>query len=173
MKKTKQHNPPAFQLYTKDILASESVSLMTCEQVGWYLFLLCHAWNSDPIGTLPNDKDKLRMLARATQSAWDSFNHSVLCNFEEDGDRLVNRRLVEQFKQMEANRKARSENGKKGGRPAFRQLSSSSTPAKAEKSPSSSSSASTSSSLRDVDVDLTNGTQVKSQSKTAAFEVRS
>src|SRR5208282_1184055 len=118
MSATKKHNPPAFQLYTKDILASESVSLMTNEQVGWYLFLLCHAWNSDPVGTLPNSLEKLRLLARCyDQAEWDEGHEAVLCNFEDLGERIGNRRLMEQFEGMEAYRKNQSRNGKRGGRP--------------------------------------------------------
>ena len=35
---------PAFQLYTKDFLASESIALMEAEEIGWYILLLFHAW---------------------------------------------------------------------------------------------------------------------------------
>jgi uncharacterized protein YdaU (DUF1376 family) len=110
--------PPAFQLYTKDFLASESVSLMTDQERGWYIFLLCHAWNSEPVGTLPNNLEKLRRLAGCDdQQAWDTQNTNVLCTFVEQGERIVNNRLVEQFAGMEERRHFRSQNGKKGGRP--------------------------------------------------------
>jgi hypothetical protein len=38
----------SFQFYVKDWLSSESVVVMTAEQRGWYIQLLCHAWNGVP-----------------------------------------------------------------------------------------------------------------------------
>jgi len=92
---------PAFQLYTKDFLASESIALMEAEEIGWYILLLCHAWNSEPVGTLPNDDEKLRRLARADKTSWTSNKDKVLVNFPVEGDRRVNARLIQQFKEAE------------------------------------------------------------------------
>jgi uncharacterized protein YdaU (DUF1376 family) len=107
------NKPPAFQFYVKDWLSSESVVVMTAEQRGWYIQLLCHAWNSDPIATLPADDRKLKALAGAGDS-WATDKQAVLDCFEVDGDRLVNRRLAEQFQQLEEFRNSKSEAGRKG-----------------------------------------------------------
>ena len=107
------NKPPAFQFYVKDWLSSESVVVMTAEQRGWYIQLLCHAWNSEPIATLPADDRKLKALAGAAES-WATEKQAVLDCFEVEGDRLVNRRLANQFKEMEEFRNSKSEAGRKG-----------------------------------------------------------
>lgn len=107
------NKPPAFQFYPKDWLSSESVVVMTAEQRGWYIQLLCHAWNSEPIATLPADDRKLKALAGAGDS-WATDKQSVLDCFEVEGDRLVNRRLANQFEEMEEFRLSKSDAGRKG-----------------------------------------------------------
>jgi uncharacterized protein YdaU (DUF1376 family) len=97
---------------------------MTAEQRGWYIQLLCHAWNAEPCGTLPDDVRKLKALAGAGDN-WDTDKDAVLDCFEtisvEDGGpagiRLVNRRLEEQFNERVAFCERQAVNGTKGGRP--------------------------------------------------------
>lgn len=107
------NKPPAFQFYVKDWLSSESVVVMTAEQRGWYIQLLCHAWNSEPIATLPSDDRKLKALAGASDS-WATDKQAVLDCFEVDGDRLVNRRLANQYQELQEFRNSKSEAGRKG-----------------------------------------------------------
>ena len=107
------NKPPAFQFYPKDWLSSESVIVMTAEQRGWYIQLLCHAWNGEPIATLPTDDRKLKALAGAGDS-WATDKQAVLDCFEVDGDRLVNRRLADQFQQLQEFHSSKSEAGRKG-----------------------------------------------------------
>jgi uncharacterized protein YdaU (DUF1376 family) len=54
--------PPAFQFYASDFLSDDAVSLMTHEQIGAYVLLLCHAWQR-PDG-LPSSLEALARLAR-------------------------------------------------------------------------------------------------------------
>src|SRR5690606_41198418 len=56
--------PPAFLLYVKDFLSDDAVSLMTNEQIGAYILLLCHQWKR-PDG-LPAAMASLAKLARCT-----------------------------------------------------------------------------------------------------------
>lgn len=51
------HKPPAFQLYTDDIISGTSD--MTAEELGIYIRLLCHAWNKHG---LKNDAKRLTLL---------------------------------------------------------------------------------------------------------------
>jgi len=94
------NKPPAFQFYVKDWLSSESVVVMTAEQRGWYIQLLCHAWNGEPIATLPADDCKLKALAGAGDG-WAMDKQAVLDCFEVEGGRLVNRRLADQYHELQ------------------------------------------------------------------------
>jgi uncharacterized protein YdaU (DUF1376 family) len=107
------NKPPAFQFYVKDWLSSESVVVMTAEQRGWYIQLLCHAWNSEPIATLPADDRKLKTLAGAGDG-WATDKQAVLDCFEVEGDRLVNRRLEAQHQELQEFHNSKSEAGRKG-----------------------------------------------------------
>ena len=55
--------PPAFQFYPRDFLSSRAVLLMTPEERGGYIMLLCHAWLADEPGVLPNDDSLLAPLS--------------------------------------------------------------------------------------------------------------
>jgi uncharacterized protein YdaU (DUF1376 family) len=110
----KHRNPPAFQLYAGDWLASETISAMTAQQEGWYIRLLCHAWNSHPCATLPNDTEFLRVLARAAKEDWQQHSGLVLKNFRLKNGRLVNHKLFEHHKERDAYIKKQRDNGKKG-----------------------------------------------------------
>ena len=93
--------PPAFQFYAKDWLASPAVRSMTLAEVGAYINLLATAWDSDPVGTLPNRAASLwRLAGAASPQEWESVSHAVLANFEAQGDRLVNRRLQEVYQEL-------------------------------------------------------------------------
>jgi hypothetical protein len=107
------NKPPAFQFYVKDWLLSESVVVMTAEQRRWYIQLLCHAWNGEPIATLPADDRKLRALAGAGDS-WATDKQAVLECFEAEGDRLINRKLRDHYQERVTFCEGRSEAGRKG-----------------------------------------------------------
>ena len=62
---------PSFQLYASDFTGSPTIAAMDSEQIGWYIMLLCYAWESDPCGTLPADLEIVRRLARADKESWD------------------------------------------------------------------------------------------------------
>lgn len=52
-----------FPLYANDFLASRKVALLTTEEIGAYILLLCHAWQ-DPQCSLPDDDEALAKLGR-------------------------------------------------------------------------------------------------------------
>lgn len=103
---------PAFQFYPSEWLSSQRVSLMTLEEEGAYIRLLCYCWQH---GSIPVDTEKCAKLigkggsttvARVVQAM---FQHDPL-----DDSRLIHDRLeVELAKQDEWRRKS-SEGGKKG-----------------------------------------------------------
>jgi uncharacterized protein YdaU (DUF1376 family) len=55
--------PPAFQFYPREFVSSRAVSLMTPEERGGYIMLLCHAWMGDKPGRLPADDAALAILS--------------------------------------------------------------------------------------------------------------
>jgi uncharacterized protein YdaU (DUF1376 family) len=115
-----KNKPPAFQFYVKDYL-SGAARRMTLAGLGAYLNLLCTAWDSDPIGTLPIDPEKIRRLAGATVEEWAQIKDEVVENFvlfEHDPTRFVNKRLRQQWQELanyhEKLSQTASERGKRG-----------------------------------------------------------
>ena len=102
-KKQPKNKPPAFQFYVKDWTASPTRQMMALAAQGAYINLLAVAWDSDPIATIPNQPKKLWKLAGATPDEWTLLEEEVLQNFEpfeEDPDRLVNKRLRRQWLEL-------------------------------------------------------------------------
>jgi uncharacterized protein YdaU (DUF1376 family) len=109
------NKPPAYQHYAKDFIAGTSD--MSCAEVGAYIRLLDHAWDSDPIATLPDDDTKLRRLSGADPEEWAAIKKAVLLKFEKVDDlpgRLVNRRLRVLYEEREEFVQKASERGRKG-----------------------------------------------------------
>ena len=106
---------PAFQFYPKDFLTDDTVLMMTNEQIGAYVVLLCHAWLT-PTG-LPAALSSLAKLAHCTPSRfqrciWDGISGK----FQQNADgRWFNARLeIERAKQDDF-RAAASRAGKRSG----------------------------------------------------------
>jgi len=78
--------------------------------VGIYTKFLCHAWNSEPIGTLPNDNYVLYKLSGAdTQAEWDTHKKAVLDKFKLKDGRYYHARLIaEREKQLENQERAKN-----------------------------------------------------------------
>jgi uncharacterized protein YdaU (DUF1376 family) len=90
---TERETSPAFQFYPTDFLADDAVAMMTNEQVGAYILLLCYAWQR-PQG-LPASESLLAKLCRCTavrfrKTIWPAL--SVKFHHNEEG-RLFNPRL--------------------------------------------------------------------------------
>ncbi|KAA9333378.1 DUF1376 domain-containing protein [Hymenobacter busanensis] len=113
---------PWFPLYTGDFLASSDVQLMSAAEVGAYLLLLMHSWQSDTPGYLPNDEGRLRRLCRMTPDQWDDCKDLLLGKWPvaENGLRFNTRLLLEAAKQQDR-RERLAANGQKGGRPTKNQ----------------------------------------------------
>ena len=102
---------PAFQFYPKDWISDESVLLMSLEQEGAYIRLLCHAWLH---GSIPADVDQLARICRTSPARMRQVWCGVACCFSEVDGRLVNARLERQRAKQEAFRAERAASGKKG-----------------------------------------------------------
>ena len=104
---------PAFQFYPKDFLTDEAVVLMSNEQIGAYIVLLCRAWLS-PEG-LPSSLDDLARLVKVTPSRFGGIWAGISCKFQQHEDgRWFNHRLEKIRKEQTAHRAERSESGKRG-----------------------------------------------------------
>lgn len=107
---------PAFQFYPDDWLSSRKIALMTAEQEGAYIRLLCYAW-SDPDCSIPDDDTQLASLSRLG-SRWESVKDLVRSCFRSDSKkpgRLINKRLVAEKKKQREFSKQRREAGLKSG----------------------------------------------------------
>ena len=101
---------PAFQFYASDFLSDENVVLMSNQEVGCYIKLLCFNWKQ---GSIPNDIDKLSRLCGESKEIMDAIWENIKSCFKENSSgRLVNPRIErERVKQ-----KRFSENRKKAGK---------------------------------------------------------
>lgn len=109
---------PWFALNVHDWLTSIDVQRMTLAEVGAYINLLCRAWDSHPIATLPNDPAKLWKLAGARSLAeFEAVAPVVLGMFEEQDGRLTNARLREEISRLDAqtNKARNAANARWGG----------------------------------------------------------
>jgi uncharacterized protein YdaU (DUF1376 family) len=111
-------NPsPAFQFYPADYLADPNVDMMTLEQQGAYIRLICHAWRSTTVGRLLNDRSTLAALARMSVDQWSSNEASILRAFRIDDDGFITqKRLVKEWEKQQAKRNQAHEAGVKSGK---------------------------------------------------------
>lgn len=107
---------PAFQFYAAEFLVDENVVLMTNQEIGCYIKLLCYCWRE---GSIPSDTDKIARLCGEDGSAMAQLWLAIGKCFElaiTDPSRLVHPRLEAERKKQEEYRKERSESGKKGAK---------------------------------------------------------
>lgn len=103
---------PAFPFYPKDYESDENVKMMTLEQEGVFLRLLCHAWLHESI---PGDVPSLAKICRVAPSKMARLWPGVKpCFHRDDAGRLVNRKLEKIRDGQRRFRQERSESGRKG-----------------------------------------------------------
>jgi uncharacterized protein YdaU (DUF1376 family) len=98
-----KQRPPAFQLYARDFLTGTTA--MSNIATGAYIRLLCHAWDGNPICTIPADDYSLFKLSGCDSTEeWNVVKAQVLAKFKErevEGRKvLVNERLMAYFKEL-------------------------------------------------------------------------
>jgi hypothetical protein len=106
---------PAFQFYPKDWLSSLKILLMTPEQEGAYVRLLCYCWDSGDC-SLPDDDEQLAAMSRLGQG-WFNGGSTTLrkCFIPHPGKDgfLTNERLLEEHTKQAAWREKSRLGGKK------------------------------------------------------------
>lgn len=106
---------PAFQMYPADILSSPSCSLMSAEQFGAYVLLLLHSWMSEDCG-IPADDEALGKLSRLGTEGWLKFGCPLVRDrFVKNGERLYNKRLLEEREKQKIWREKSAAGGRKSG----------------------------------------------------------
>jgi len=108
--------PPAFQFYPADFLSDENVAMMSNQEIGCYIKLMCYCWRE---GSIPADTDKIARLCGEDSSAMAQLWHSLERCFDSAIDnplRLVNPRLESERNKQEKFKKERAESGKKGAK---------------------------------------------------------
>ena len=86
--------PIWFPFYVNDFLSSSKVALLTTEEIGAYILLLCHAWQ-DPHCSLPDDNACLAKLGRIRGDVT-----NIRACFRVKKDRLINDRLYQEWQNV-------------------------------------------------------------------------
>ena len=102
---------PAFQFYPADYLGSQRVALMTLEEEGAYLRLLCYCWQH---GSIPSNPEQIaRLIGKGATTTLATTVATMFQPHPENSSMLVHERLQQEIlKQNEWARKS-AEGGKK------------------------------------------------------------
>ena len=92
---------PAFQFYPADYLADAKVQLMTLEEEGAYIRLLCYCWRE---GHLPNDDVALSRLAKGLSASRMTRVKACFVTEKNHPEFLVHPRLIAEREKQEAYR---------------------------------------------------------------------
>lgn len=107
-----------FPLMAGDWLAGEAISMMTPEQEGAFVHLLCHAWQSNELPcSLPNDDRALAQLSRLGDR-WATEGALVRAQFVTVGKektRIRNPKLWDIFREFQEKHARRVASGRTGG----------------------------------------------------------
>jgi uncharacterized protein YdaU (DUF1376 family) len=106
---------PAFQFYPNDWLSSAHITLMTPAEEGAYIRLLAYAWSTEDCG-LPDDDEELSRLSRLGEDWFKGGSTTVRRCFFKNGDRLYNKRLLEEQKKQILWREKSKQGGIKSGK---------------------------------------------------------
>lgn len=111
---------PYFKFYPKDWLTSNTIILMTLEQTGAYIGLLCNAWSEDCC-TLPREPDLLKRLAKWNDEQHGDFAPVLACfPLTRNGKRRHNPRLSKERLEATTYRDKQSDGGRKGMESRYR-----------------------------------------------------
>lgn len=88
---------------------------LTTVQHGAYLLLLLACWKSG--GELADDDATLATITRLSAADWRKHGPTLRAFFKSDGERLLHVRVLAELEKAQKLSDARSESGKKGGRP--------------------------------------------------------
>lgn len=111
-----QKKSPAFQFYAAEFLSDENVAVMSNQEVGCYIKLICYCWRE---GSIPSDIKRIsRLCGESTQIMSDLWPSLAPCfaAIQEDRSRLIHPRLERERQKQIEHSKERSESGAKGAR---------------------------------------------------------
>lgn len=120
-------NIPYFSFYPQDWLSEPKVQQLTYEEQGIYFALLCHMWNfaneyGDP--SLPNDDKFIQRLLKIRPAKWKKVKavlvEGIAPVIEVRDGRLVNKRLLKEFKKA----KEKSDKAAKAAKKRWKESSS-------------------------------------------------
>jgi len=106
---TNKGKPPAFQFYPKDFLTDPKVQMMTDEEVGIYIKLLCYCWLDEG---LPLDISMLARMLRCDEARL----KLPLEAFQKGKEKWTHKRLTSERKKQKSYRDKMSKAGKKGAK---------------------------------------------------------
>lgn len=107
---------PSFQFYPADFLADENVVMMSNQEIGCYMKLMCYCWRE---GSIPSDISRIARLCGEDSLTMAELWIAISSCFEaaiDDSSRLIHPRLVRELKKQEDHKKERSDSGKKGAK---------------------------------------------------------
>jgi uncharacterized protein YdaU (DUF1376 family) len=101
-----------FNFHPDDYLNDPNVLVMTFEQRGMYITLLCRAWSMTVPGVLPSDEDMIRRLVGADPDEWMRNRAVIRACFDTSDGRWVQKRMVREFDSQSRRCEAASEAGR-------------------------------------------------------------
>lgn len=104
---------PAFQFYVTDYLGSQRVQMLTLEEEGAYIRLLCFCWQH---GSIPsNPKEMARLIGKGASTTLATTLQPMFVKHPNQKGRLVHERLEEERAKQTAWREKSIAGGKKSG----------------------------------------------------------
>jgi uncharacterized protein YdaU (DUF1376 family) len=98
---------PAFQFYPKDFLTDENVRVMSLQERGAYITLICLCWTE---GSLPSDANRLARLCGIPSTMFRKLWPAIAVCFREAGDdRLIHPRLEREREKQTSYRRRQSD----------------------------------------------------------------
>jgi uncharacterized protein YdaU (DUF1376 family) len=105
---------PAFQFYPADYLSSQRVQMMTLEEEGAYIRLLCYCWLH---GTIPSDLDMIaRIIGKGGSTTLARVVQAMFNQHPTDPSLLVHDRLETERKKQLAWREKSAQGGRLSGK---------------------------------------------------------
>lgn len=109
-----EQTAPAFQLYASDTIADKHYRLMSLEERGLLLSLLCECWVNRSV---PADPDALgKWLGYPSGEIKAALSSRVMSFFSPSHGELINLKLERYRKELEERREKMSNGGKKGAK---------------------------------------------------------
>jgi len=101
---------PAFQFYATDYLSDANVQMMTLEEEGAYIRLLCFCWIE---GSIPNDPERLARLCKGGSTTLLTNVLNCFTQDPNDPSRLVHKRLEQEREKQRAWREKSAQGGRR------------------------------------------------------------